>query len=64
MISVIVPVYNEEKAISNFLQQLSVALSGLGHYEIIIVDDGSKDKTATIVKLLQKKHKNHRFASR
>ena len=53
MISVIVPVYNEEKAISNFLQQLSVALSGLGHYEIIIVDDGSKDSSLKEIKGVQ-----------
>ena len=43
MISIIVPAYNEEKRIENTLKRIkkvSVAK------EIIVIDDGSKDKTA------------------
>lgn len=45
-ISCIIPVYNEEAVIEGFLKQLSTYLRQLTqHYEIIVVDDGSKDNT-------------------
>ncbi len=48
MISVIIPLYNKEKQISATLQ--SVFLQTYQDYEIIIVDDGSTDQSAEIVK--------------
>jgi glycosyltransferase involved in cell wall biosynthesis len=45
-ISVIVPAYNEENTISTVLLALVREVPGL--YEIIVVDDGSKDRTAHI----------------
>jgi glycosyltransferase involved in cell wall biosynthesis len=46
MISVIVPVYNEENAIVKTLQELQDALEGMSKaYEIIVVNDGSTDTT-------------------
>jgi len=46
MISVIVPVYNEEKAIIKTLHELQDVLEGgFKDYEIIVVDDGSNDTT-------------------
>lgn len=48
-ISYIVPVYNEEDSIGNTLQRLRCILSTLTiPYEIIVVNDGSYDKTAEI----------------
>lgn len=45
-ISCIVPVYEEEELIVAFVKQLQKVLAGLSHhYEIIIVDDGSRDQT-------------------
>ncbi len=44
MISVVVPSYNEEENISDCRRELEKALAG-EDYEIIFVDDGSKDKT-------------------
>ncbi|HSW70367.1 MAG TPA: glycosyltransferase family 2 protein [Gammaproteobacteria bacterium] len=45
-ISCIVPVYNEEAVIESFLKELSTHLDQLAsQYEIVVVDDGSKDKT-------------------
>lgn len=47
MISIIIPVLNEEKTIARLLQQLKE----FGHeipYEIIVVDGGSKDQTVSI----------------
>jgi len=48
MVSVIVPVYNSEKTIRRCLDSL-LNQKYEGEYEVIIVDDGSKDATASIV---------------
>ena len=49
-LSVIIPAYNEEKRISNTLLEIDKYLSDQDYsYEIIVVSDGSKDKTAAIV---------------
>jgi glycosyltransferase involved in cell wall biosynthesis len=46
-LSVILPVYNEEESIDLVHQQVRAALENLGRsYEIIYVDDGSKDSSA------------------
>ena len=47
-ISVIIPAFNEEAAIGALLSSM-VANGQAGKYEIIVVDDGSTDKTAEIV---------------
>ena len=47
-ISVIVPAYNEEVTIANCIQSLSNL--DYSKYEVIIVDDGSTDRTAEIAK--------------
>lgn len=45
-ISVVVPIYNEEENISRLYERLSAALSKLDlAYEIIAVDDGSRDRS-------------------
>ena len=45
-VSVVVPVYNEEENVESLCQKLHDALSKLGRtYEVILVDDGSKDDT-------------------
>ncbi|EKD94482.1 MAG: glycosyl transferase family protein [uncultured bacterium] len=57
MISVIIPTYNEESVILDCLT--SLAKQTYKDYEIIVVDDGSSDKTLEIVKnvkILQQKH--------
>ena len=49
-ISIIIPVYNEEKRINVFLTKILNYLSKKNFsYEIVIVDDGSTDRTITIV---------------
>ena len=46
MLSVIVPCYNEEEAIPKFYPELKKALASVRNtYEIIFIDDGSKDNT-------------------
>jgi len=49
-ISVVVPTYNEEESIAETISQLKKELDNLKiEYEIIIVNDGSKDKTQKIL---------------
>ncbi len=49
-VSIVIPAYNEEASIGNLLEViLAVDLASIGfEREIIVVDDGSKDKTSTI----------------
>ena len=55
-ISFIVPCYNEEKNIKNTITEICLAIndSPIQKYEIIIIDDGSKDNTYLIAKSLIK----------
>lgn len=49
-LSVIIPAYNEEKAIEQTIQSLKKELNRLDlNYEIIVVNDGSTDKTKEIL---------------
>ena len=43
-LSVVVPLYNEEENVPILQQELAAALDGLD-YEIVFVDDGSRDRT-------------------
>jgi rSAM/selenodomain-associated transferase 2 len=53
MISVIIPTYNEEKALPATLSHL---LAQSGEYEVIVVDGGSTDRTREIVDSLRITH--------
>ena len=60
-LSVIIPAYNEEERISATLLDIDKYLSKENYdYEIIVVSDGSIDKTVEVVKELQRKIKNLR----
>ena len=48
-LSVIVPAYDEEKTIGSVLEKVKNTLKSMD-YEIIVVDDGSTDKTSEIAK--------------
>ncbi|MHA3773294.1 glycosyltransferase family 2 protein [Verrucomicrobiota bacterium sgz303538] len=48
MISIVIPLYNEEDNIATLQKELGSALDGIDH-EIVFVDDGSKDQTVTRV---------------
>ena len=50
-ISVIIPAYNEEGNIVAAIESVIYALEGVSSdYEIIVIDDGSKDKTAPLAR--------------
>jgi len=54
-LSIIIPVYNEEDNVLPLHQKITEALDSMGQpYEVIIVDDGSTDKTAQRLKELAK----------
>lgn len=58
-LSVIIPAYNEEKRIAKTLLAVDGFLRRQTYeYEIIVVDDGSKDKTAEVVETLKNQVQN------
>lgn len=58
-LSIIIPAYNEEKRLPKTLLEIDKYLKGQSYpYEIIVVNDGSRDKTAEIVKDLIPQIKN------
>jgi glycosyltransferase involved in cell wall biosynthesis len=61
-ITILIPAYNEELVLDSLYQRLSQVLHGLKPYkfEILFVNDGSKDKTLDMIKSLKKK--DHRIS--
>ncbi|MFA6295443.1 MAG: dolichyl-phosphate beta-glucosyltransferase [Candidatus Paceibacterota bacterium] len=54
-LSLIIPAYNEEKRLSKTLISVNDYLSHQSYdYEIIVIDDGSKDETVQLVSSLEK----------
>lgn len=64
-ISVIVSCYNEEQTIPIFYKEMGTVTKKMkdNEFEFIFVDDGSKDKTLSIIKDLARKDKRVRFLS-
>lgn len=62
--SIVVPVYNEEQAIPLFYKEITKTMSALNEpYEVIFVNDGSRDKSVEIVKNLSRSDKNIKLIS-
>ncbi len=59
LISIIVPAYNEELVVHLFYEKISEVLDSIEDYrsEIVFIDDGSIDKTRTIIRELASKDK-------
>ena len=56
-LSVVIPIYNEEKIIVPNLKKIEKYLQkGGGHYEIIAVNDGSNDGTLKQIQSLEHDH--------
>ncbi len=55
LISVVVPCFNEQEVVRDTHRRLSATLAALGglRYELVYVDDGSRDATRTLLRELQ-----------
>ncbi len=55
MISIVIPVYNEEENVSPLYEKIAATMAPLNEsYEVIFVDDGSTDQTVAKLKALPK----------
>ena len=65
ILSVVVPCYNEEQALPLFYEEVNKILQTIKalDYEIIFVDDGSKDNTLNIVKAYSKLDRKVKYIS-
>lgn len=49
-LSIVIPVYNEEENVEPLIQEINAAVRPLGKpYEIVVVDDGSRDATFSVL---------------
>jgi glucosyltransferase len=64
-ISIIVPCYNEEQVMPLFYDEMKQVMDQMNYaeFEIIFIDDGSKDKTLVVAKELSKKDPRVRYIS-
>ena len=58
ILSIIIPAYNSETYIENCINNIYNQKMNICDYEIVIVNDGSKDNTRFVVEQLQKKYSN------
>lgn len=56
MISIVVPAYNEQEVLSDFLEEVAKLANRESNIEVVVVDDGSSDNTATILEDAKKKY--------
>lgn len=57
-VSIIIPAHNEEKNIKKAVVSVLMALKGIADYEVIVINDGSTDKTGKIINYLSKKNRH------
>lgn len=61
-LSIFFPCYNDQNTIGKLVENaFNVAKKLTDDYEVIVIDDGSKDKSREVLKKLQKKYKNLRL---
>ena len=65
LISIVVPCYNEQEALPAFYKEIVKTAKSMPQvrFEFIFVDDGSKDKTLSMLKYLHKKDSRVRYIS-
>jgi len=64
LLSLVVPCYNEEQALPLFYAETKKVLDGMScDYEMILVNDGSKDRTLAVMKELAEADANVRYLS-
>jgi len=63
MITILLPAYNEEDVIEKSISTISSELNIKEDYEILVINDGSKDKTEEILTQLTQKYSKLRYVS-
>jgi polyisoprenyl-phosphate glycosyltransferase len=61
MLSIIIPVYNEEACLPELVRRLEAVAAPLGSYELVFINDGSKDGTLEGLRGLRKKNSRIRI---
>lgn len=63
-ISVVIPLYNEEESIPGLYEQLTAVLEQLGRpYEVIVVNDGSRDHSLELLREIHSRDRRWRIVS-
>ena len=65
LITIIIPAYNEEEALPLCFDRITKTINKIKEYEfeVLIIDDGSKDKTAKIIKERRNIDKRYNYVS-
>ena len=63
IISIIIPVYNEEESLEKLFKELLDSMSPFLDWEVIFVNDGSNDGSDMILEKLSKSHQNIKLIS-
>ena len=65
LISIIVPCYNEEESLPYFIKEMNKTIDEFKKvkFELIFVNDGSKDKTLEMLKEYSKEDKKIKYIS-
>jgi len=64
VLSVVIHVYNEEKLLHALYERLTRALEAIGEtWEVVFIDDGSRDRSLEILREIQQKDPRYRYLS-
>lgn len=62
MISIVLPIYNEEAGLASFISELSLELTKISeNAEVIFVNDGSKDNSLALIKKFSEENKDFKY---
>lgn len=62
-LSIVIPCYNEEKRLPRAIPEIAAFVAPKGDFEIVVVDDGSRDATAQVARDLAKTYPQVRVIS-
>ena len=61
-LSIVIPLYNEEESLPELLALIEEVVNSMAiSYEVILVDDGSRDNSWGVVEMLSKKNSTIKF---
>ncbi len=63
LLSVVVPAYNEAGSLPLLFERLRGVLEPMGPYEVVVVDDGSRDGTIDFLRRAEAEHREIRYLS-